>query len=120
LKFLVDQDVYALTIQLLLRLGHDVVTAAERKLDRASDSDVLNSARDDERIVVTRDRDFGALVFAESQGWGVIYLRIVGTNMRAVHDELERVLALYDEPGLLRSFVVVGPGRHRIRHGPIE
>jgi hypothetical protein len=32
-----------------------------------------------------------------------------------VHDELERVLTLYDERQLLESFVVVEPARHRIR-----
>jgi len=37
MKFLLDQDVYALTTRFLRGLGHDVVTAAELGLARASD-----------------------------------------------------------------------------------
>ena len=33
----------------------------------------------------------------------------------AVHAELERVLKLYDERQLQSSFVVIEPGRHRMR-----
>jgi hypothetical protein len=37
------------------------------------------------------------------------------TAVNAVHAELERVLSLYTEQVLKRSFVVIEPGRHRIR-----
>ena len=46
---------------------------------------------------------------------GVIYLRIAPSAVNAVHEELERVLSQYDETSLLQSFVVVEPGRHRVR-----
>jgi hypothetical protein len=35
--------------------------------------------------------------------------------MKAVHKELERVLGQYDQATLLHSFIVVEPGRHRVR-----
>jgi predicted nuclease of predicted toxin-antitoxin system len=64
---------------------------------------------------VTRDRDFGALVFVQGSGPGVIYLRILPSTQDAVHAEFERVLTLYSEVELQESFVVIEPGRHRIR-----
>lgn len=118
MRFLTDQDVYAVTTQLLRRLGHDVVTAKELGLARANDLELLQTARAQERILVTRDRDFGYLVVVQGLGTGVIYLRMAPATVAAVHAELERVLDRYGENALLRTFVVVEPGRHRRRPLP--
>ncbi len=42
MKFLTDQDVYAITVRFLMELGHDVITASEIGLSQADDSDLLN------------------------------------------------------------------------------
>jgi predicted nuclease of predicted toxin-antitoxin system len=115
MKFLTDQDVYAVTISFLKNLGHDVVTAADLGMSRAKDLQLLATAHDQGRIFVTRDRDFGALVFVQASGPGVIYLRILPSTQQAVHTELARVLTLYTEQQLQSSFVVIEPGRHRNR-----
>jgi predicted nuclease of predicted toxin-antitoxin system len=118
MKFLTDQDVYAGTVRLLCGFAHDVVTAAELGLARADDVDMLRIAHEQGRLFVTRDRDFGRLVFVEDAGAGVIYLRLLPSTQNAVHSELERVLTLYGEPELQESFVVIEPGLHRIRKAP--
>ena len=115
MTFLTDQDVYAVTIRLLQTLGHDVVTAAQLGLCQAKDVELLRVAQEQRRILVTRDRDYGALTFLGHGGAGVIYLRLLPSTQTAVHTELERVLGLYNELVLQASFVVVEPGRHRIR-----
>ena len=46
---------------------------------------------------------------------GVLYLRMSPEMQSAVHDELERVLKSYGEKDLQKMFVVVEPGRHRVR-----
>lgn len=115
MRFLADQDVYALTINFLRGLGNDVVTAAQLGMAQAEDAELLRLAQQQARTFVTRDRDFGALVFVQGSGPGVIYLRILPSTQDAVHAELARVLALYSEQELQASFVVIEPGRHRIR-----
>jgi predicted nuclease of predicted toxin-antitoxin system len=115
MKFLADQDVYAITIAFLGGLGHDIVRAAQLGLAQAEDAELLRVTHEQARILVTRDRDFGALVFVRGSGTGVIYLRILPSTQDAVHAELERVLTLYSEQELQASFVVIEPGRHRIR-----
>jgi Uncharacterized protein conserved in bacteria len=92
MRFLTDQDVWATTVRWLREAGHDVVTVASIGLAEASDADLLRVAHDQRRIFVTRDRDFGALVFAHDFGAGVIYLRMLPSTQNAVHQELERVL----------------------------
>jgi predicted nuclease of predicted toxin-antitoxin system len=118
MRFLTDQDVYATTVRFLSGLGHDVVTAAQLGLAQAEDAELLRVAQEQGRIFVTRDRDFGGLVFVQSGGAGVIYLRMTPQTQDAVHAELERVLTLYSEQDLQASFVVIEPGRHRIRKPP--
>lgn len=115
MRFLLDQDVYAVTCRLLRDLGHDVVTAAELNLSRSSDRGLLMRAADEKRLFVTRDKDFGGLVFVERLSKGVLYLRISPETLTATHDELKTVLSAYSEDELTSAFVVVEPGRRRFR-----
>ncbi len=119
MRLLTDQDVYAATVQFLRGLGHDVATAAERSLSRSADAELLRAAHAEGRLFVTRDRDYGGLVFMQTLGAGVLYLRVLPSTLQAVHAELERVLGLYGEGELQGAFVVVEPGRHRIRRAII-
>ena len=115
MKFLSDQDVYVATVRFLSALGHEVATAGQLGLAQCEDSGLLQVAHEQGRLLVTRDRDFGGLVFVQGGGTGVIYLRMSPTTQNAVHTELERILTLYNEQELQDSFVVIEPGRHRIR-----
>ncbi len=115
MRLLLDQDVYAMTARFLRGLNHDVVTAADIGGSRAPDEELLLIAQAQGRIFVTRDRDFGGLVFVKDIGGGVIYLRSQPAIIHAVHEELERVLQSYSETELQKAFVVVEPGRHRFR-----
>ena len=115
MKFLLDQDVYALTARFLSNLGHDAVSAATIGLSQATDSELLRISAEQGRVLVTRDRDFGALVFVRELGVGVIYLRIGPSSLGVIHQELQRILVAYSERELRQAFVVVEPGRHRFR-----
>ena len=115
MKFLLDQDVYAITARFLSGLGHDVVPVAQVGLSQADDEELLKIAQEQSRIFVTRDRDFGNLVFVKALGAGIVYLRILPSTQNAVHSELERVLKTYPEEELAKAFVVIEPDGHRIR-----
>ena len=69
MRFLLDQDLYAATARHLIELGHDVVRAAELGLSRTDDEALLEVARSQGRLLVTRDRDFGRIVFSDRL-WG--------------------------------------------------
>lgn len=116
--FLLDQDVYGSTARFLIGLGHDVVPVSQIGYSQADDTDLLLLAHEQRRIMVTRDRDFGGLVFINNLGAGVIYLRILPSSQAVVHGELERVLQSHSEEELRGAFVVVEPGQHRFRKLP--
>ena len=115
MKFLADQDVYALSTRFLRGLGHDVITAAEIGMSRAADTALLGRAGQEGRIFVTRDKDFGGLVFLGHLGKGVILLRISPSTLHGTHEELRKVLVTYSEAELASAFVVIEPGQHRFR-----
>ena len=116
MRLFLDHDVYAITARFLEDLGHDVVTAGASGHGQTDDSELLCIARNDGRLLVTRDRDFGRLAFVSRVGSGVIYLRLNPANLSAVHKELKRVLETYSESELKEAFVVVETGRHRFRN----
>ncbi len=115
MRFLADQDVWAVSVRFLREHGHDVVTASELKLSTSQDEDLLKQAKTLNRIMITRDRDYGGLVFVKYSGRGVIYLRISPATISSVHNQLLSLLTSYSETELKNAFVVVEPARFRFR-----
>jgi hypothetical protein len=48
-------------------------------------------------LFVTRDKDFGGLVFVERLSKGVLFLRISPETLAATHDELKMVHHLFGD-----------------------
>ena len=93
-----------------------MVTASDIGMAEAEDTALLEHAIQKSRVLVTRDRDFGRLVFAGDRAAGILYLRIRPSTEDAVHQELLHVLDRHAEAEILKSFIVVEPGQYRIRH----
>jgi predicted nuclease of predicted toxin-antitoxin system len=115
MKLLLDHDVYAATLRFLKDKGHDAVSVAALGLQEAADEDLLRTAQEQKRIFITRDRDYGSLVFIKAIGAGVLYLRMLPATQETVHKELENVLKIYSEAELMKAFIVVEADGHRIR-----
>lgn len=115
MRLLLDHDVYEVTVRFLMSLEHDLLRVAELGMAQASDEENLKKALELNRIFVTRDRDYGNLVFVKGIKSGVLYLRILPADTNFVHAELERVLDLYNEDELKSAFIVIEAGRHRFR-----
>ena len=60
----------------LLELGHDVLSASER-FPQASDETLLAHPRDDGRVLITEDKDFGELVFLRGLRGAAIFFRLM-------------------------------------------
>lgn len=118
MRFLLDQDVFAVTMQFLVDLGHDVIPVVQLGLSRADDEELLKVAQEQSRVFVTRDRDFGNLVFVRVLGTGILYLRMLPSTQKSVHAELEKVLKTYTEEELVQAFVVIEADGHRFRRLP--
>ena len=116
MRFLTDHDVYQITVNALIKWGHDVITARQLGMQRSSDRDLLKKANETDRLFVTRDKDFGSLVFLEKQlTKGVILLRMNPKTIDSVHSQLNRLFSECPEDELKQVFCVIEMNRYRIR-----
>lgn len=78
MRLLADENIPRVSVQALRAGGHDVLAASET-MARAVDRDVLARAGVDGRVLVTFDRDFGALAFKHGAPApaGILLLRFV-------------------------------------------
>ena len=81
-----------------------------------SDDVLLQIVADEKRILVTKDKDFGELVFRLNKVHsGVVLLRLEGFTTQERADMVCPLVLKYKEQ-LLNSFTVIQKGIIRIRH----
>ena len=114
LKFLADESCDFTVVRALKSAGHDV-SAISESLPSASDLQVLRFAVEEERILLTEDKDFGEWIFAQKETMtGVLLIRFP-TKMRSKLGEAINILVDKHSFDLMKSFTVLEPGRARIR-----
>jgi len=119
MNFVFDQSADFRLISHLRQLGHDVTAVSQNYPHGLADEDVLTIAREEHRILVVADRDFGELIFHQRLPHaGVIFFRLPGDTLQTKIDHLNRVLAEHTEDLARREFIVVSPGQIRVASPP--
>lgn len=115
MKFLADEGLDRQVVEMLREAGHDVVYVAE--LDPGiSDENVLEIANDEQRKLLTADKDFGELVFRQRLfANGVILTRLSGLTPQSKARILVEAIEEHSEHLSPETFAVVAPGTIRIR-----
>jgi predicted nuclease of predicted toxin-antitoxin system len=112
LQFLADESCDFAVVRALRANGYDVLAVGEY-MQQSVDKDLIEQAYQENRILLTEDKDFGWLVFAShSVSAGVILIRFPN-NLRSSLGQW--VLQLVEKHGgeLKNAFVVVQPGQVR-------
>src|SRR5918912_1897569 len=93
MKFLFDQSADFRLIPHLRERGHDVTAISRNYPPGLADEDVLTIAREEARILIVADRDFGELIFHQQLTHsGVIFFRLPGASLPTKIEHLETVL----------------------------
>lgn len=93
MRLLVDANISKRVVVRLREQGHDVLFISEHN-PSASDASILALARNERRVIVTYDKDFGTLVFRDSEAHvGVIFLRTNNENSETQSDLLIHFLS---------------------------
>ena len=113
MKLLIDTCVGRGVKKVLIKAGHDVIWSGDWKQD-PGDEAILGTAYQENRILVTLDRDFGELaVMKKLPHCGI--LRLVNLSTRQQSVVCLRVLELYSRELSYGSIITAELGRVRIR-----
>ncbi|MBZ0170250.1 hypothetical protein MELA_00229 [Candidatus Methylomirabilis lanthanidiphila] len=109
------------TVQALRRQGHEVVHLREEELARLPDAAILEKARQEQRIVLIFDLDFGDLLAIGGHNYpSVIIFRLHNETPAFVTTALFDVLIHRSQILAEGALVIVEVTRYRIRRLPIE
>ena len=119
MKFLFNQSADFRLIPHLRERGHDVAAISRNYPPGLADEDVLAIARQEHRVLVVADRDFGELIFRQGVVHAsVIFFRLPGAQLHAKIEHLNTILQ--EHAGALErgEFLVVTPGQIRVAGRP--
>lgn len=117
MQFLADVNIERRIVLHLRSAGYDVLWIPEYDC-RMTDTALLDRAVQEQRIVITNDKDFGNLIFLQRKAAvGVILFRIDDQNVRVKITILKNMLLRYQDK-FVGHFVTIA--RKRIRFVPLE
>ena len=115
MKFLADESVEKPVVGWLRNQSFDVMYIAEKTPCISDDEDVLRLANNEDRVLITNDKDFGELVFHQARiALGILLIRATNekssNKVRLVREVLEKV-----GNKLAGSFIVVNEAGIRMK-----
>jgi uncharacterized protein with PIN domain len=111
MHLLADENLHADLVTWPRSQGHDVLYAAEVFLQQ-EDSDLLQIAQSQERIVITDDKDFGELIFRRQMATHGVRLYSPDVILRIARLQEAWDVIRANQPG---NFIVITNDRIRLR-----
>jgi predicted nuclease of predicted toxin-antitoxin system len=121
LKLKLDENLGHRAQVLLEAAGHDVATVHEENLSSASDDQVIQASRQEDRCLVTLDLEFGnPLRYHAADFPGIAVLRVPAKASPAHLENAINTLMQALRPTIARHLWIVEAGRIRIYQDPDE
>jgi predicted nuclease of predicted toxin-antitoxin system len=120
MKLLLDQNLSADAAMILRSRGMDAIHARETGLETAEDGAILDWCRTEERVIITLDADFHALLaLAGARTPSVVRIRIEGLRDEALAALIGRVIAHAEADLRHGAVVTVTETSIRVRRLPL-
>ena len=121
MKSLADMGISMSTAQVLRKHGHEVVHLREEGLGRLSDAMIFDKTRNEGRILLTFDLDFGDLLATTLQSLpSVIIFSMRNQTPSSVIPRLLETLSHCSAELSAGAIVIVEDSRYRLRQLPID
>lgn len=120
MKFLLDMGLARSTAAFLREKGHDAVHLREKGLQRLPDEEIIAKARQESRVIITHDLDFGRLIaLSQDRLPSVITLRLDNMQPEYVNHYLTEVSNQFTPELETGALVSVNEQAIRVRPLPI-
>lgn len=120
MRFLADMGISPSVVTFLESHGYNAVHLHDQGLDRLQDSAILAKARDEGRIILTHDLDFGELIAASGANLpSIVVFRLRNMHPERVTRYLRAVLTEHQDSLEKGAVVSVTEGQIRVRLLPI-
>jgi len=106
MKFLADVNIPQSVIISLIQLGHDVLDIKKQDL-KAKDIEIIRKAQAQERIILTRDKDFIALTQYPKYQVAIIVIRLKTQTPQYILEHLIQLLENQDRKLLKKSLTII-------------
>ncbi len=121
MRFLADMGISYQTVEFLRNEGHEAIHLHEQGLHRLDDPAILTKSKQEQRVLLTHDLDFGELVAASgAQLPTVITFRLRNMQPDNVNRHLQAVIKEHQDALNQGAIATVTEGRVRVRPLPIE
>ena len=115
LKFLLDADMPRSSAEVIRSTGYDVEDVRDIGTGAAKDSEIIEYALENERIIVTRDTDFGEILRYPEHPGGIIFRLPYTFRAEELNRVLKEFLDTARENEIKNAIIIVELGRYRRR-----
>ena len=122
MNLLIDNALSPSLSHLLQERGHDALHVREIGMQAAVDPEVFAVAMRDDRVLVSADTDFGALlaVRQEAKPSFILFRKSQGVRPKVIADQIDTICREYERELQLGCVLTITEERIRIRSLPIE
>ena len=106
MKFLADVNIPQSVITALVRLGHDVLDIKNKNL-KYKDTQIIQLAKEQQRIILTRDKDFITLTQFPKYQVPTVVIRLKIQTPEHINAHVIELLANQDEVVLKKSLTII-------------
>ncbi|MCD5409405.1 MAG: DUF5615 family PIN-like protein [Methanocellales archaeon] len=115
LKFLLDADMPRSSAEVIRSAGYDIEDVRDIGMGAAKDREIIEYALKNERIIVTRDADFGEILRYPKHPGGIIFRLPYTFRVEELNKILKEFLNSVEEDKIRNAIIIVEVGRYRKR-----
>ena len=115
MKFLLDADMPKSTADIIRSFGYDVEDVRDIGLGAAKDKEIIEHALKNERIIVTRDTDFGEVLRYPKHPGAIIFRLPYTFIAEKINERVKKFFETVDEKDIKNTIIIVELARYRRR-----
>ena len=115
MKFLLDADMPKSTADIIRSFGYDVEDVRDIGLGGAKDKEIIEHALKNERIIVTRDIDFGEVLRYPKHPGAIIFRLPYTFIAEKINERVKKFFETVDEKDIKNTIIIVELARYRRR-----